>query len=63
MSDEKPIPTLPDGTRHGPVPQMQPEPVEPDPGRKPFPNPEKVGDNPVRTPPKDPFPEDGTITE
>jgi hypothetical protein len=40
---------------------MQPNPVQPDPGRKPWPNPEKVGDNPVTPPDRDPFPEPGEV--
>lgn len=63
MPKDPNIPTPPDDTRHGPVPPMQPDPVKPDPGRKPWPNPEKVGDYPVRPPDRDPFPEKDEITE
>jgi hypothetical protein len=58
---EEPIPTLPDDTKHGPVPPMGPMPINPDPGRKPMPNPEKVGDNPVMPPARKPFPEPDEI--
>lgn len=55
-----------DDTSHGPVPNFQPEPVEPDPGRAPIPNPETPGDNVQRPPARRPFPdhtygEDGSI--
>lgn len=57
-------PTLPDDTRHGPVPPLQPTPrPAPDPGRHPVPNPDSPGDNPVRPPGRDPFPEGEAIEE
>ncbi|WP_417307802.1 hypothetical protein [Devosia sp.] len=58
MTDEiAPEVTPPDGTKHGPVPPMQPGERHPDPGRKPIPNPKKPGDNPVLPPGQDPFPD------
>ncbi|HEY9013021.1 MAG TPA: hypothetical protein VIN06_18600 [Devosia sp.] len=46
-----------DDTEHGPVPNFQPNPVAPDPGREPIPNPRKPGDSVVVPPARDPFPE------
>ena len=46
-----------DDTEHGPVPNFQPNPVEPDPGRAPVPNPKKPGDSVVVPPERAPFPE------
>lgn len=55
-----------DDTDHGPVPNFQPEPVAPDPGREPLPNPATPGDTVERPPARRPFPdqtygEDGSI--
>ena len=47
-----------DDSKHGPVPNFQPNPVPPQPGRAPVPNPQKPGDNVVVPPARDPFPED-----
>jgi hypothetical protein len=55
--------TPPDDTRHGAVPNLQPEPVEHDPGRAPIPNPQKPGDNPVTPPGRRPFPDGSELDD
>lgn len=62
---EKPVPdtTPPDGTRHGPVPPMQPGEIHPDPGRKPVPNPQKPGDNPVMPSAQNPATDDTPLDD
>jgi len=58
MQNDKPDRHDPlDDTDHGPVPNFQPNPVEPDPGRKPMLNPDTPGDNPVVPPARRPFPD------
>ena len=46
-----------DDTDHGPVPNFQPDPVAPDPGRQPVPNPDTPDDNVVVPPARTPFPD------
>jgi hypothetical protein len=46
-----------DDTETGPVPNFQPNPVPPDPGRDPIPAPERPGDSVDVPPERRPFPD------
>lgn len=46
-----------DDTDHGPVPNLQPNPVAPERGREPLPNEDKPGDGVDVPPSRAPFPE------